>query len=170
MNTQTISEYTKESAKIFALIAQLHLIVNQKNDITCGLINDKRISALKKVRTQLSAAVKVLSVGRVTEGWGTVTGSMQQDLSLAYENLEDSLVAIRRLKSSVDILAPKKKPLVQESLFLTPEQVSARETALLKSLPRTRASSTKPPPLTRRQRGTTVAQPGKQSKARLGKK
>lgn len=169
MNTQTISEYTKESAKIFALIAQLHLIVNQKNDITCGLINDKRISALKKVRTQLSAAVKVLSVGRATEGWGTVTGSMQQDLSLAYENLEDSLVAIRRLKSFVDILAPK-KTLVQEPLFLTPEQVRAREMALLKSLPRTRASSTKPPLSTRRQRGTTVAQPGKQSKARLGKK
>lgn len=170
MNTQTISEYTKESAKIFALIAQLHLIVNQKNDITCGLINDKRISALKKVRTQLSAAVKVLSVGRVTEGWGTVTGSMQQDLSLAYENLEDSLVAIRRLKSSVDILAPKNKPLANETLVMTPEEVRQREGFQPMGLPRTQASSTKPPPLTRRQRGTTAVQPGKKSQGRLGKK
>jgi len=46
----------------------------------------------------------------------------------------------------------------------------AMELARLKGSSRTPASNTKPPPSTRRQRGTTVAQPAKQSKARLGKK
>lgn len=45
-----------------------------------------------------------------------------------------------------------------------------RELAHLKGSPRTQASNTKPPASTRRQRGTTAAQPEKQSKARLGKK
>ena len=46
----------------------------------------------------------------------------------------------------------------------------AMELARLKGSPRTQASTAKPPLSTRRQRGTTVAQPGKKSQVRLGKK
>jgi hypothetical protein len=52
---------------------------------------------------------------------------------------------------------------------LTFEEVK-REMAHLKGSPRTQASTAKQPPSIRRPRGTTAAQPEKQSKARREKK